>query len=563
MLDKVVIGLLVFFIIIFAAGVIVYTVFFTINKSYFRKHVKVVKKYNQLVNDLNGINIFRFQVLAENDLAKKQEMNNYMDIHATLRENTKIIKENINIAETELNSFNLKSAKKCIEEIDRSLNTALADMKALKDAYISYTHYGYTIDDAFQNYRDIFEVLEAFYLSRVKYHQNFDKINKLFAATKKTLETIPNLSLKLDYKKTVDTAVDLGRKIKTLADALLLVMRFQIVDTYLKTTKEQNQDMLDHNYDQIASADLQKLQNLLTLFNHAYEHFKAHYKVLQLGRAQTFAIQAIDAISQVNRFTYIHVKTPALISLSLNEIKEQSDKILANKDSIMESIIDLKQYFVLEPQMMQHFDTIEENINHIATLNNVANHINYKTHGEKIKAIKDLNKIAEQIVIRKSKIISSIETIDDVLSKVIKTVTDINDLYVFYWQLLVTIKKFAPTGSESDDLKNLIQTNLKQLENYSKQIVGEENPDFDAIAYELSTIVEQSQQIYTKMAKTVVLKTYASKLFVYANRYKWMKNLAPSYEKADTAYKSQNYGLCIEILLRLIKTAKKQKKQSR
>lgn len=561
MLDKVVIGLLVFFIIIFAAGVIVYTVFFTINKSYFRKHIKVVKKYNQLVNDLNGINIFRFQVLAENDLAKKQEMNNYMDIHATLRENTKIIKENIAIAEVELNAFNLKSAKLCIEEIDRSLNVALADMKALKDAYISYTHYGYTIDDAFQNYRDIFEVLEFFYLNRIKYHQNFDKINKLFAATKKTLETIPNLSLQLDYKRTVDTAVDLGRKIKTLADVLMLVMRFQIVDMYLKTTKEQNQDMLDHNYDQIASADLQKLQNLLTLFSHAYEHFKAHYKMLQLGRAQMFAVQAIDAIGQVNRFTYIHVKTPALISLSLNEIKEQTDKILANKDSIIESITDLKQYFVLEPKMTQHFDTIEQNVNYIATLNNAANHINYKTHGEKIKAIKDLNKIAEQIVARKSQIISSIETIDDVLGKVVKTVTDLNDLYVFYWQLFVTIKKYAPTGAENTDLQNLIKTNLKQLENYSKQIVGEENPDFDLIAHEISTIVEQSQQIYTKMTKTVVLKTYASKLSVYANRYKKMKSLAPAYEKANAAYKQKNYSLCIETLLRLVKTAKKMKKQ--
>ncbi len=563
MLEKVVVGLLGLFIVIFAAGVIVYTVFFTINKSYFRQHLKVVKKYNQLVNDLNGINIFRFQVLAENDLAKKQEMNNYMDIHATLRENTKIIKENISIAEAELNAFNLKSAKLCIEEIDRSLNVALADMKALKEAYISYTQYGYTVDDAFQNYRDIYEVLEFFYLNRIKYHQNFDKINKLFASTKKTLETIPDLSLKFDYKKTINTAVDLGRKIKTLADALLLVMRFQVVDIYLKTTKEQNQDMLDHNNDQIATADLQKLQNLLTLFNHAYEHFKAHYKILQLGRAQFFAIQAIDAINQVNRFTYIHVKTPALISLSLNEIKEQTDKILANKDSIIESISDLKQYFVLEPKISEHFDTIEQNIGYIATLNNTASHINYKTHGEKIKAIKDLNKIADQIVARKSQIVNSIDAIDDVLGKVVKTVTDLNDLYIFYWQLLTVIKKFAPTGAESTDLQNLIKTNLKQLESYSKQIVGDENPDFDTIAHEISTIVEQSQQIYTKMTKTVVLKSYASKLFVYANRYRRFKIFADSYAKADKAYKTKNYAMCIEILLKIIKDAKRVKKEKK
>lgn len=563
MLEKAVIGLLVFFIIIFAAGLIVYTVFFTINKSYFRRQLKISKKYNQLVNDLNGINIFRFKVLAENDLAKKQEMENYMNIHATLRENAKVIKDNIAVAEEELNRFNLKNAKICIAKVDQTLNIALADMKVLKEAYVSYTQYGYTIDDAFQNYRDIFEVLEFFYVNRIKYHENFKKINDLFASTKKTLETIPNLSLKFDYKRTVETAVDLGHKIKTLSDAILLVMRFQIVDSYLKTTKEQNQDMLDDNSEQIASADLQKLQNLLTLFNHAYEHFRAHYKVLQLGKAQMFALQAIDAISQVNRFTYIHIKTPALISLSLNEIKEQTDKILVNKDSIIESIKDLKQYFVLEPKMTEHFDLIEKNVGYIAMLNDAANHINYKTHTEKIRAIMDLDKISQQIVARKSQIVKSIDAIDDVLGKVVKTITDLNDLYIYYWQLLVTIKKYAPAGAESKDLQNLIKTNLSQLEKYAKDIVSNQDPDFDTVAYEISTIVEQSQQIYTKMTKTVVLKSYASKLFVYANRYKKLKIAGDAYEKADKAYKAKNYALCIEILLKLVKEAKRVKKEKK
>ncbi|MCQ3915102.1 MAG: hypothetical protein MJ201_05175 [Mycoplasmoidaceae bacterium] len=106
----------------------------------------------------------------------------------------------------------------------------------------------------------------------------------------------------------------------------------------------------------------------------------------------------------------------------------------------------------------------------------------------------------------------------------------------------------------------LIKNSLSQIEEYSKQIVTNDNPDFDNIAYQVSSIVEQSQQIYKRMTTTLVLKTYATKLFVYVNRYKKNKSLTSKFDMANKLFKSKEYGQCIDQLLEISKEAKKNKK---
>ncbi len=558
MQESVLIAILIVFISFLCAGLIIFTVFFAIHKVYFRKEIKLINKYNQLVNGLGGINIFRIQVLANNDLGKKLDLNKYISLHKKLKDNLPVIKANIAVAELELNAFNLKVSSKYLKSIDSDLTKALKDLEVLKKAYEHYTQYGEAIESTFQNYLSIFERLQDFY-NKLKYSTDFSKINDLIFSIKKTFVSLPGLSIKFDYKRTVETILDLGNKLKQLAKAIMLVFKFQVVDTYLLTTKQYNEKIIKEHNGEIARADLQTLQNLLTVFVHSYSHFIKYYRSLQLGQAQNYAVQAINAINQINQFTYIHIKTPTLISYSINEIKEQTDKIIANKEDIVNSMRDLKQYFVLEPKIIECFDVIEKDINYISKLNNIANNINYKTHLEKISAIKDLDNIGNQIAARKDEIVTAIDHIDDVLGKIIKTVTDLNDLYIYFCQLQAIVKNVAPNGKEADAIQKIIKSCLKQLDGYSKEIVSKDNPDFDRIAYELTAIVEQSQQIYKEISTTIVLKTYASKLFVYANRYKTIKSFKDDFAKANASYKAKEYDKCIDQLLKIVKAAKRYK----
>ncbi|XQP55548.1 MAG: hypothetical protein ACOQNY_01940 [Mycoplasmoidaceae bacterium] len=558
-MQNIIIALLIVFICLYAAGLVVYAVFFAIHKGNFHRHILVAKKYNELITGLNSINIFKIQVLADNDIGNKLDLNQYIAIYKRLKSNAGLIKANIHTAELELNSFNLTIAKAYIRRIDSDLNKALVNLKTLREGYDRYTQYGDTIEIAFQNYLEIFEQLNEFYQGKLLYYKSFTKINKLIASISKTCESLPELSVEFDYKKTVDTVLDLGRKLKALADVILITYKFQAVDLYLRTTKEYNEKMISKYFDEIDRADLQALQNLLTLFAHAYKHFNQHYRALELAKAKQFAIQAIDAINQVNQFTYIHINTPALIAVSINEIKEQTDKIMAGKPDIIRSIKDLKQYFILEPNILSNFDIIEKNVNYITVLNKVANSINYRTHSEKVRAIKELDLIANQIVVRKSEIIKSIDFVNDSLSKIVKTVTDLNDLYIYFWQLRSAIVQYGQDDTESKAMLQLIDSNVNQIEQYSKQIITEEKTDFDKIIYEISSIIEQSQQIYKRLSTIITLKAYANRLVAYANRYRGIEEFNASFVKADRAFRTKDYDQCVEVLLAIVKAAKKYK----
>ena len=111
MSTEVLMALVIIFICLICAGLIVYTVFFTIHKVYFRKLINEIKKYNELLNGLNGINTFKMQVLSQNDIGNKFDLNKCIEIHKQLKANSVLIKNNISIVELELNAFNQRLAR--------------------------------------------------------------------------------------------------------------------------------------------------------------------------------------------------------------------------------------------------------------------------------------------------------------------------------------------------------------------------------------------------------------------------------------------------------------------
>ncbi len=117
----------------------------------------------------------------------------------------------------------------------------------------------------------------------------------------------------------------------------------------------------------------------------------------------------------------------------------------------------------------------------------------------------------------------------------------------------------SPSDLETENLETIINKNLKQINDYLNEMVSSEKPDFDKIAYELSTIIEQSQQIYMQITTTVVLKTYVGRLFTYVNRYKPIKDLNKYFEKANKLLQDKKYSQCIDQLLIIAKQAKKYK----
>ncbi|MCQ2748413.1 MAG: tetratricopeptide repeat protein [Mycoplasmoidaceae bacterium] len=87
----------------------------------------------------------------------------------------------------------------------------------------------------------------------------------------------------------------------------------------------------------------------------------------------------------------------------------------------------------------------------------------------------------------------------------------------------------------------------------------DKQPDFDAIASNITSIIDQGNQISQRLTSSYVIKTYASKLLIYANRYRKYNDLKTQYSEADRLFKTKQYDACIEQLLKIIKQSKKYK----
>lgn len=552
--------LIVFFLILFAIGCSVYVVFSIINKIYFTKEVRLMEQYNKLAGDIGSLNMFKLDVLANSNPKIKSSVETVKAQYNLLNNNLKTLYNSVLILDKEVKAFNLKPAQKHIEIISIDLKQSEQDFKDIKAEYERFTQYSDTIANMFNDYIELNEKLKNFYNTKIIYHSDFKKILVLFDAISKTISTIPDASVKFDFKKTVMVWIDLHSKIQALVKAINAVLKFQIVITYLESSMIKNTEIINHSYASIADSDKQVLQRYTATFENSYSKLLKAYRAFDLNKAQAYAIDATMSLNQINNFVTVHTKAADIIAVSLNDINNQTDAILSNKEQIINSVRTIQEYFVKESKVNQWFEDIVDDINTIEKLSDQSKYVSYKTHGQKVSALASLSGISKNIFNMKEEISNLIDNVNDALNKVISSITDLNDLYIYFWQMLVSIKQIAP---EDDDTTKsmiaLIQNNLKLIDQYTNDIVSQENPDYNQISSNINNIIEQVHQVYGKISSNLTLKNFARKLMVYCNRYKG-HGTKMMFDKANELYKAKKYSQCINQLLAIHKKAKNKAK---
>jgi len=552
--------LIVFFLILFAIGCGVYVVFSIINKIYFNKEIKLMEQYNKLAGDISSLNMFKLDVLANNNPNIKTSVDKVKKQYNLLNNNLKVLNNSIQILDKEIKAFNLKPAQKHIEIINIDLSQCAKDFNDIKVEYERFTQYSDEMADMFNNYIELNEKLINFYKTKIIYHADFKKIIKLFEATSRTIATIPDASVKFDFKKTVTVWIDLHSKIQALMKAITAVLKFQIVITYLESSMNKNNEIISHSYASIADSDKQVLQRYTATFENSYSKLLKAYRAFDLNKAQAYAIDATMSLNQINNFVTVHTKAADIIAVSLNDITNQTNAILANKEQIISSIRTIQEYFVKETKVNEWFEDIVEDINTIEKLTDQSKYVSYKTHGQKVSALATLSGISKNIFNKKEEISNLIDNVNDALNKVISSITDLNDLYIYFWQMLLSIKQISPADDDAtNSMIALIENNLKLIDQYTNDLVKQENPDYNQISNNINNIIEQVHQVYSKISTNLTLKNYARKLMVYCNRYK-VKGTKTLFNKANELYKAKKYSECINQLLTIHKKAKNKTK---
>ncbi len=545
-------ALIITFLVLFAAGFLVFAGFFITHKVFFNKQWKLMDKYNNIRAKMYGINFFRIDVLHNNSLIPQDKYDKIKTQYETINKNLSIIYENIVVLTGEINSMNLKPANNHLAYISKQLSKTAENMKVFEVEYNKYTAYPDEISNVFQTYLDIFESLDDFYNHKIIYHKDFKMVNALFKNIARTIKAIPEFGKKFNYTKTINVLVDLHNKIESLIKILFVILRFQVVQIYLKTSMDKNNKIILANYKSIAHTDLPTLQKSINIYRTSYMGFVKSFKALDLKNAHRQIIMATKALTNINQFCFIHSQTKDLINVSLQEIKEQTNQIIANKEHILASIEAISSYFVRDNRISKWFKTITKDLNKIEKLVDESDSIDYQTHSQKIKALESLANISTEIVAKKDEINQNIANVNKELNQVISAVNDLNDLYIYFCQLLSVANKTLADNQEAKLLKSAINDNLNTISLLTNEIITNEKPDFNHITSSIVNIINQVNQIYNKVNNELVLKSYASKLIVYANRYRTIKENNDQFKLVDKSFKDKQYAKCIDQLISLI-----------
>lgn len=545
-------ALIITFLVLFAAGFLVFAVFFIAHKVFFQKQWKLMDRYNHTRAKIYGINFFRIDVLHNNSLIPEDKYNKIKAQYDSINQNLNTIYENIIVLTGEINSMNLKPANSHLKYINNQLTKADQNLKVFEAEYNKYTAYPDEISNIFQTYLDIFEALDNFYNHKIIYRKDFKMVNELFRNISRIIKAIPEFGKKFNYTKTINVLIDLHNKIDSLIKILFVILRFQVVQIYLRTSMEKNNVIILANYKSIAHTDLPTLQKSINIYKTSYSGFVKSFKALDLKNAHRQIILATKALTNINQFCFIHSQTKDLINVSLQEIKEQTDQIIANKEHVLASIEAISSYFVRDNKISHWFKTITKDLNKIEKLVDESNKIDYQTHSQKIKALQSLANISSEIVVKKDEINLNINNVNKELNQIISTVNDLNDLYIYFCQLLAIANKTLADDEETKLLKAAINDNLKIINELTNQIIANDKPDFNYITSSIVNIINQINQIYTKVNNELVLKSYASKLIVYANRYRTIKENNDQFKLVDKSFKNKQYAKCIDQLIKLI-----------
>lgn len=552
MMEEVLRALIITFLALFTAGFIVFSVFFIIYKVYFKKQWKLMERYNRLSSSMYSVNFFKIEVLHKNGLIAPEKYQKIKNQYETIDENLKVIYDNLMTLTKEINMMNLEPAKYHLGFIAKQLDSADKDFGSFGGEYDKYTAYPDELNNIFQTYLDIFESLNEFYNTRVLYHEDFKKINKLFDTIAKEIKSIPEFSSKFNYKLTINVLIDLHNRIEALVKVLFVVLKFQIVQIYLRTSMTKNNQIINANYKSIAHTDLPILQKSINIYKTSYLGFVKSFKALDLNNAQRQLLTATKALINVNQFCYIHSKTRDLINISLQDIDEQTKDILNNKEHIVASLSAISANFVKDSNVKSWFKTVSKDLIRIEKLVNESQLIDYKTHSQKIKALEDLANISGEIIEKKDEINDCINGINKHLGQLIATINDLNDLYIYLCQLSAVANQILPNNQERALLKQAMKENINVINALINLIITDQQPDFDKITSSTNSIINNVNQIYTKINNDTILKSYASKLLVYANRYRSKKDFKKAFSEIDDAFKSSHYAQCIDALLIVI-----------
>ena len=529
-------------------NMVVYCIIFFVYKLLFKKVKVLMKDWNKLSTLINTFNLTKLNILANNNLSLKNDINNLVLQFNNIKHELEVIFKNIEFITNIVTKISFSIAMYHIKLCKNDLQLCKKLINKCADKYNAYCQYSDTIANSLDDVIELVKKCKSFFTNNIIGSSNFPSINKLFFSISNKINNLSKLITIFDFKATVNQWFDLSTNLQQITSLILDLYKFQIVDSYLISNYKKCKSIIAKSYSSIITDDLNRFDNTTDNFEQKYNDFVHAYKQLNFDMANVFMIHAINYMNKIFQFVLIGIYANNIIKKGIDDLTLQTSSILANHDQIINSINKVVNYFPKNIQVISWLTSIKNNINDIVEIVKQSKKLIFTEFDKKIITMNTLVKHSTKIYQKKQEIVNLIDNVNTVFDRVINNIKQLNNLYLCYWQLLSMLNNFIPNGEEFYQINNLIKDNLDKVNKWFNRIIHDSNIDHQSLSLQIMDAIDIFGYLYKKIISYAIFQNYATNLMIYANRYHTTNN-HNDFEMIQKLYDQKQFIPCIDKLL--------------
>ena len=513
------------------------------------QQIALMKKCNNFVKTLSGISFVKNLVLVEKNPYLKQNLKHLVEKHNKNKENIKIILTNLTNLSFQIKHLYFWQSLKMINALKKDIYSYRDNLNQFIIEYNESTKFHQIISHLYLHYFEIYNNLLALY-HETKLNKTIRKIDFLFNRYRTNLLKLNSMSHVFNLDQTLLILDEMIKQTNECFWFLEKIIKLHLVQKYLQNFLEKINILFEANFSLFAPSELEIIEKNRISFENKMKKFNFFFYNLDFTNAFGLIQNLCQSTNKIYHFLFIHIKSLPIITKCQKIIFDQSSSILLSKNKTLEALKQIKLFLKNQDSYKTLIDDCVKKINGIEIIAKKTKTMKIISYQDKNLALSMLFDYSNKITLLKKQIQKNIEKINDFTSNFMFAVENLNNLYVFHYQLVAIINDLNKNNSdELNEMKTTLFRNIQIINRWFITFILNQEINFDECNAMILDLEQQLQIFCKKIKQKKILQQYAYSLIIYINRFHQNKDYGQDFLKISSLYKNQKYDQCIDLIL--------------
>lgn len=457
--------MLQFFIIFFLSfcllTITIYLIFFSIYYFLFIQQVLLMKKCNNFIQTISGISFAKNLILVEKNPYLKPNLKYLIEKHNKNIKDIKIISTNLLLLGDQIKHLHLRQSLKMINTFKKDIYLYSSNLNQFIVEYNESTKFHQIISHLYLHYFEIYNNLFQLY-QKVKANKTIKKLDSLFSQYKDNLLKLNSMTLVFNLNQTLLILDEMIKQTNECFNLLEKFIHLHLAHKHLQNLIEKIDFLFKTNFALFTANELEIIEKNKISIQNGMLKFDYFFQNMDFSNAFDLIKSLCYATNKIYRFLFIHIKSIPIIAKCKKIIFDQTNNILSSKNEIFEATKQIKLFFKNQNSYQKLIDDCIKKIFEIETITRQAKTIEIISYHDKNRALSILFDYSNRISRLKKEIQKNIEEINDFTNNFIFAIENLNNLYIFHYQLVAIVNGLNKSNNaELNEMKIALSRNIQ------------------------------------------------------------------------------------------------------